>query len=545
MAGTTALIRRTRTNRFRWLGFLGAALLATTLAAGPVSATIIDRGNSTEHYEYDSWDCGYRMHVTGVVSDAFQVRADKKNPDIVYATTHHAFTETWTADDGRWFTLSGHNLYKDIKAKAVAGQLYEFTFHIPGQPFTITNSSGKVVSKDRGNVSFEYTIDFADGTGTDVGFKLSGPHPSFGVDTCLLVAPLTGWNSARYLTPRPIGSTPFANGYDEYLPPSYTPNGPKSPLLLFFNGSGENGDGTRRLSTNCSWPASRSTSTSAAGTPPDRSSCSPCSTSRSLASTSRRARRSPWGGSCGMQLLHDRGNVQPAPCTLPDEVRDFIGYALANYNVDPSRVYITGHSCGGYGVWEYLAKYGADRKVAAAVPMAGDGRPGNRADYCALGATPLWAFHGALDDVVDPQGSIEPMTALQACPGVAADRARLTVFPIATTSAAGIRRTEERPATSTSGCWLQQALTGSAASRLWRARGPGAVCLEVLGEPVLVVHPSRSCGFGRVMSIDRDRTPASTDGSSTPGQLTPARRRGRAGWGRSAGASADRRPIGW
>jgi predicted peptidase len=67
--------------------------------------------------------------------------------------------------------------------------------------------------------------------------------------------------------------------------------------------------------------------------------------------------------------------------------------------------------------------------VAAAVPIAGDGRPGSSDDYCKLDETPLWAFHGALDDVVNPLGSIDPLTALQACPGVPANEAKLTVFP--------------------------------------------------------------------------------------------------------------------
>ena len=126
---------------------------------------------------------------------------------------------------------------------------------------------------------------------------------------------------------------------------------------------------------------------------------------------------------------HDRGNKQPAFCTTPDEVHDFIDYAVANYNVDPGQVYLTGLSCGAFGVWEYLAKYHDDQHVAAAVPIAGDGRPGSSADYCALASTPLWAFHGALDDVVNPLGSIEPMTALAGCPGVPADQAKLTVYP--------------------------------------------------------------------------------------------------------------------
>jgi hypothetical protein len=435
MPGTTVLIRRARPNRLRWLGFLGAALLATTWATGSASATIVDRGSSTESYEFDSWDCGYRMHVVGVVSDAFQVRADSRNADIVYVTTRHAFAETWTADDGRWFTIAGHNLYKDIKATRVAGQLYEFTFHLPGQPFTITDSSGKKVLNDRGMLSFQYSFDFGDGTETDLAFRLSGPHPSFDVDTCLvvrpLVAPLTSRDSAQYLTPRPIGSTDFPQGFDEYLPPSYTATGAKSPLLLFFNGYGENGDGSPEGLSNLlnagipkyinvgGWATDRPFVVLAmqhVEDPPgfDGSSCQDVY---------------PWGGSCNMQLQHDRGNVQPAFCTTPDEVHDFIDYAVAHYNVDPAHVYLTGLSCGAFGVWEYLAKYPADGKVAAAVPIAGDGRPGSASDYCALASTPLWAFHGALDDVVNPLGSIEPMTALAGCPGVPADQAKLTVYP--------------------------------------------------------------------------------------------------------------------
>jgi hypothetical protein len=59
---------------------------------------------------------------------------------------------------------------------------------------------------------------------------------------------------------------------------------------------------------------------------------------------------------------------------------------------------------------------------------AGSAPAGRQGGHCALSATPLWAFHGLLDNTVDPQGSIEPLTALQACPGVPADQAQLTVY---------------------------------------------------------------------------------------------------------------------
>jgi predicted peptidase len=313
----------------------------------------------------------------------------------------------------------------------IGGSLYAFEFHENGQPFVITDSDGDVISRDRGNLTGNYTFDFADGAFEFEGFQLHGPHPMFDVDLCQTVAPLTGISdSSQYQTLRPIGSTDSPAGYTEYLPPSYTSTGAPSPLLLFFHGYGETGDGSpeaveRLLFAGIpkyinvdGWPTDRPFVVLApqhVEEPPgfDFSSCDGAT----------------FGGSCNMQVQHDLGNVQPAFCTTPDEVHDFIDYAVAHYNVDPSRVYITGLSCGAYGIWEYLATDAGSVKAAAAVPIAGDGRPAWSPSYCGLGETPLWAFTGLLDDTVDPDGSIEPLTALQACPGVPADEAKLTVYP--------------------------------------------------------------------------------------------------------------------
>jgi Dienelactone hydrolase family len=137
-----------------------------------------------------------------------------------------------------------------------------------------------------------------------------------------------------------------------------------------------------------------------------------------------------FGGSCLMQHQHDYGNPLPAgsPCWAPSEVQAFLAYALANYDVDPTRVYLTGLSCGGYGVWESLAQFGAGR-IAAAVPIAGDGRPALQSFGCALASAPIWAFHGDADDVVNPAGSIDTIGALQTCPTPPAQDLRLTIYP--------------------------------------------------------------------------------------------------------------------
>ena len=402
-----------------------AALLLLVAATAPASATILEREIVTKHaYDDVRWDCGYAMRVVGVETIRTKVRLDKGLEGNSFFTNNYAFTETWTAEDGRSFGLAGNGLFKQVRAKQVGDTVYEFTGHESGQPLRVTDAAGAIVYRDRGNISFHFTVDIADDTFTFLGLKLAGPHPLFGVDLCKAVAPMVGTDSARYLTPRPLGTTDATMGYYEYLPPSYTEAGTKSPLLAVFNGYGENGDGSPEALANLlftgiprfidigGWP-----------------------TDRPLVVLAAQHVEDPPGfpfedcnGSCNMQIQHDRDHASPAFCTTPDEVHDFIAAAVARYNVDPNRVYITGLSCGAFGAWEYLAKYG-DSQVAAAIPIAGEGRPAWATAGCGLSSVAIWAFHGELDDVVDPAGSIETMENVQACTGVTVDRAKLTVYP--------------------------------------------------------------------------------------------------------------------
>ena len=138
---------------------------------------------------------------------------------------------------------------KDEKGKHVGGSVYQFAFTITGQFQQLANSSGKVLYRDRGKFSFNYMVDLATGEFTDLGVTLHGPHPIFEMGVCKPAERLTGSESGRYLTARPIGSTTFPMGFYEYLPPSYSATGVKSPLLIALNGYGENGDGHRRGSS--------------------------------------------------------------------------------------------------------------------------------------------------------------------------------------------------------------------------------------------------------------------------------------------------------
>src|SRR6185437_12652263 len=55
------------------------------------------------------------------------------------------------------------------------------------------------------------------------------------------------------------------------------------------------------------------------------------------------------------------------------EIASFLQFAVAHYDVDPQRVYLTGLSCGAIGGWNYLAQHLDDTVVAAA--MAPSTRP--------------------------------------------------------------------------------------------------------------------------------------------------------------------------
>jgi predicted peptidase len=116
-------------------------------------------------------------------------------------------------------------------------------------------------------------------------------------------------------------------------------------------------------------------------------------------------------------------------CFTSDDIDGFYHYALDTYDVDPSRIYHTGQSCGAIGAWNYLADH-LDEFVTAAVLISGDGQPAWEKAGCDLARVSIWGLHNENDASVNSMGTIVPLTNLLACDPTPDDL--LTIYPDAT-----------------------------------------------------------------------------------------------------------------
>jgi predicted peptidase len=78
------------------------------------------------------------------------------------------------------------------------------------------------------------------------------------------------------------------------------------------------------------------------------------------------------------------------------------------FAIDENRLYVAGHSLGGYGAWYFIGNH--PDKFAAAVPVAGEGDPALAENMLDVA---VWAFHGANDRNVPVSGSREVIQAIR------------------------------------------------------------------------------------------------------------------------------------
>ena len=179
-----------------------------------------------------------------------------------------------------------------------------------------------------------------------------------------------------------------------YLPPDYNKSSDKKwPLMLFLHGAGERGTDVNRAAIH------------------------------------------------GPMSLVKQGTNFPfiivAPQCPTDELWDnepllqLLDRITDEHSVDTNRVYLTGLSMGGYGTWRL--GLGFPERFAALAPVCGGAsmievivpnwESGHRSQLMKL---PIWAFHGAKDDVVPP---IESERLINALKKIGHKNIKLTVYP--------------------------------------------------------------------------------------------------------------------
>lgn len=221
----------------------------------------------------------------------------------------------------------------------------------------------------------------------------------------LLVSFVSQYGFSQVQTARYVSMTSLSNGYYEYLPQGYSPTGKqKYPLMIFVHGSGETGDG------------------------------SPSQLSRVLRN--------------GPPKLINQGIfptsfavkgqtfkfivLSPQFTVWPDDINidDIINYAIKNYNVDSSRIYLTGLSMGGGVVWQYAGDdIGYGKRIAAIVPIAGASWPAYfRCENIAAANIAVWATHNNGDPTVPSFYTVDYVNTIDTVPAPPNPFAIKTIF---------------------------------------------------------------------------------------------------------------------
>ena len=158
--------------------------------------------------------------------------------------------------------------------------------------------------------------------------------------------------------------------YLMFLPKDYVKTGKPSPMIVFLHGSGERGSDLEKVKA--------------------------------------------WGPPAIVEKNPDFPFIVISPQCPEGQwwniflLKGMIDDVLAKYNVDKSRVYLTGLSMGGFGSWELATTF--PDYFAAVAPICGGGNP---LLVLKLKNTPVWVFHGKKDTSVPEQQSAIMVDALK------------------------------------------------------------------------------------------------------------------------------------
>jgi predicted peptidase len=178
------------------------------------------------------------------------------------------------------------------------------------------------------------------------------------------------------------------------LKPAETEPGKTYPVVVFLHGAGERGDDNSKqllyLPERMAEPAWRQKF--------------PCFLIAPQCPAEKRWVEVPW------EAHESTPMTDPTPQMLA--VAGMLEELLKSEPADPRRVYLTGLSMGGYGVWDFAMRRPERFAAVAPVCAGGDESKAGR-----LAETPVWAFHGDADKTVPVERSRRMIEAIHAAGG--------------------------------------------------------------------------------------------------------------------------------
>src|SRR6476661_409364 len=205
--------------------------------------------------------------------------------------------------------------------------------------------------------------------------------------------------NAQVQTAKYVSINGNVGGYYEYLPAGYNSN-TTYPLIVFNHGIGELGSGL----------------------PGDLEKILNCWTSlpRRIANGGFPTSFNVGGQQKGFIVISPQYKGWPSA----SDVNDVINYAVNNYRVDQSRIYVSGLSMGGGVTWDFASAY--PNRAAAIVPVCGASYPDQgKAQTIANAKLPVWALHNDFDGTVQSSYTKDWVTNITNFGG----NARKTIFP--------------------------------------------------------------------------------------------------------------------
>jgi dienelactone hydrolase len=214
---------------------------------------------------------------------------------------------------------------------------------------------------------------------------------------------------AQTHTPKYVSMANFTNGYYEYLPKGYDPNGSQLyPLILFLHGGGDIGDGsaeqlprllkvglTKQIN-NGDFPTSFTVN----------------------------------GKNFSFIIISPQFIQMPPTDQAVSSIESILNYVQKNYKVDPTRIYLTGLSKGGGNVFDYVGRNAVNaKKIAAIVTSAEASYPDHtKARTIAASNLPVWATHNQGDQDISVNYTIDYINMINEAPAPNPP-AKKTIFP--------------------------------------------------------------------------------------------------------------------